>query len=241
MAACYWLPLLVIHVLLARSLVSSDPQDPARLIKFKTSLNNTFELSNWDLNIPPCAYESPNWKGMICNRDGSVLGLVLENMGLSGMIDVDTLAEITSIRTLSFMNNSFEGSIPDLRKIVPLRGIFLSFNKFSGEIGSDVFIGMSYLRTVELANNNFRGKIPISLTQLPLLTKLKLQNNQFEGEIPDLEQKNLLEANFANNGLVGPIPKGLSNQDPSSFAGNNLCDKPLSPCKKKVNKKNDVA
>lgn len=87
MAAYYWLPvLLVFHVLLATSLVSSDPQDPARLIKFKSSLNNTLELSSWDLNIPPCTGGSPNWKGMICNQDGSVLGLMLENMGLSGVI-----------------------------------------------------------------------------------------------------------------------------------------------------------
>ncbi|KAI3756142.1 hypothetical protein L1987_55956 [Smallanthus sonchifolius] len=224
----YWLQLLIIRVLLTTSLVSSDQQDPERLIKFKDSLNNTVDLSNWDLNVPPCAADLPNWNGMICNKDGSVLGLQLENMGLSGTIDMDTLAEVTTIRTLSFVNNSFDGPMPNMLKMGQLRGIFLSYNKFSGEIGGDVFKGMSSLRKVELVNNNFIGKIPISLTQLTNLVDLQLQDNQFEGEIPDFEQKDL-KVNFANNRLYGSIPKGLSNQDPSSFAGNNLCGKPLSP------------
>ncbi|KAF5774267.1 putative leucine-rich repeat-containing, plant-type, leucine-rich repeat domain superfamily [Helianthus annuus] len=214
----YWLPLLMLHVLLATSPVLSDQNDPARLLKFKSSLNNVGHLHNWDPDIPPCTGESPNWNGMICNKDGNVFGLLLENMGLSGMIDVDTLAEVTSIRTISFMNNSFEGAMPNFLKIVTLRGIFLSNNKFSGEIGSDAFKGMSSLRRVELANNNFSGKIPTSLTQMPILVDLQLQNNQFEGEIPEFEQKDL-KVNFANNRLVGSIPEGLSNQDPSSFAG----------------------
>ncbi|XP_076912891.1 pollen receptor-like kinase 4 [Bidens hawaiensis] len=230
----YWFPLLII--LLTCSRVSSDQQDPQRLIKFKDSLTNIAALSDWDPNVAPCAGGSPKWNGMICNSDGSVFGLRLENMGLSGNIDMDTLAEVTSIRSLSFMNNSFEGSMPNFQKIGSLRAIFLSNNKFSGEIGGDAFNGMSSLRKVEVANNNFVGKIPISLARLPILVDLQLQDNQFDGEIPDFEQKDL-KVNFANNKLDGSIPKGLRNQDPSSFEGNNLCGKPLKSCKKKLNKK----
>ncbi|KAI3505599.1 hypothetical protein L1887_27732 [Cichorium endivia] len=239
MACCrtlYGLTLLMILVSITWSLVLSDDQDPARLIKFKASLSNAGELSNWIDTVPPCNAGKENWKGVICNN-GDVFGLQLESMGLSGTIDIETLAEITSIRTLSFTNNSFEGSIPNLEKI-PLHSIFLSYNKFSGDIGANAFSGMSSLRKVELGNNAFTGKIPISLTQLPILVDLQLQNNQFDGEIPDFEQKNLT-VNFSNNRLEGSIPKGLSNQDPKSFAGNNVCGKPLSPCKvqKKLSKR----
>ncbi|KAI7725579.1 hypothetical protein M8C21_019255 [Ambrosia artemisiifolia] len=206
-------------------------------MQFKTSLNNAGDLSNWDLTKPPCLGEKPTWNGMICNEDGAVIGLQLENMGLSGTIDMDTLAQVTSIRTLSFKNNSFEGQMPNVLKIGPLRGIFLSNNKFSGEIGGDAFKGMGSLRKVELGNNNFVGKIPISLTQLPILVDLQLQNNQFDGEIPKFEALKDLKVNFANNKLDGHIPKGLRDQDPSSFAGNNLCGKPLKDCKKKLSKK----
>ncbi|CAI9284900.1 unnamed protein product [Lactuca saligna] len=234
----YWLPLLTILLSLTWSPVKSDEQDPARLIKFRDSLTNVGELSNWSETVSPCNGIKENWNGVICDKDGNVFGLQLENMGLGGTIDMDTLAEVTSIRTLSFINNSFEGSIPNLRKIGALHGVFLSYNKFSGEIRADAFSGMSALRKVEMGNNGFTGKIPISLTQLPILVDLQLQNNAFEGEIPDFEQKDLI-VNFANNKLDGSIPNGLSNQDPKSFAGNDVCGKPLSPCKvkKKLNKR----
>ncbi|KVH91561.1 pollen receptor-like kinase 4 [Cynara cardunculus var. scolymus] len=233
----YWLTLLLIHVLLTCSLVLSDEEDGKKLLKFKNSLLNTEGLSNWNITSAPCNSKPQNWTGVICNDDGSVFGLQLENMGLGGNIDMDTLAEVTSIRTLSFMNNNFEGTMPNVQKIGPLRGVFLSYNKFSGDISGDAFSGMSGLRKVELANNDFTGKIPISLTQLPLLVDLQLQNNKFEGEIPDFDQKDL-KVNFANNRLEGSVPQGLGNQDPSSFAGNNVCGKPLGSCK--IKKRNTL-
>ncbi|XP_071740759.1 pollen receptor-like kinase 4 [Rutidosis leptorrhynchoides] len=227
----YWLiPIFLVHFTLKTSLVLSDPQDPARLMKFKQSLNNPAVLNNWNLTVAPCTKDVANWRGVLCDANGNIFGLQLENMGLNGTIDMDILAEITSIRSLSFMNNSFEGPMVNVLKIGPLRNIFLSNNKFSGEIRSDAFSGMTSLKKVELAFNNFSGKIPTSLTQLPILIDLQLENNEFEGEIPDFEQPEL-KVNFANNKLDGSIPKGLSNQDPSSFAGNNVCGKPLSPCK----------
>ncbi|PWA48853.1 Leucine-rich repeat-containing N-terminal, type 2 [Artemisia annua] len=233
----YWLTFIFIHVLLTSLPFLSAQNDSARLITFRSSLTNFGALNNWDVQVPPCKNDTQIWTGILCDKNGNVFGLQLENMGLSGTIDVDTLAEVTSIRTLSFMNNSFEGSMPNLAKFGPLRGLFLSNNRFSGDIGADAFkLFSSSLKKVELANNEFTGNIPASLTQLSPLTDLQLQNNKFDGEIPDFEQTGL-KANFANNRLDGSIPKGLRSQDPSAFAGNNVCGKPLSPCKKKLSKK----
>ncbi|KAJ9556334.1 hypothetical protein OSB04_010948 [Centaurea solstitialis] len=90
---------------------------------------------------------------------------------------------------------------------------------------------MSSMRKIELQNNKFTGRIPGSLREMKILVDLQMQDNGFEGEIPDLEQKNL-KVNFANNRLSGPIPPGLRNQDPNSFAGNNVCGSPvMNPCK----------
>ncbi|GKA95035.1 pollen receptor-like kinase 4 [Tanacetum coccineum] len=212
----YWLTLIFIHVLLTSLPFLSAQNDSATLIKFRSSLTNFGALNNWDVKVPPC--NTTIWTGIIC-KNGSVSKLQLENMGLGGTIDVDTLAEITSIRTLSFINNSFEGSMPNLAKFGPLRGLFLSNNKFSGDIEDDAFKGFSSSMTkVELANNEFTGNIPTSLTQLSTLIDLQLQNNKFDGKIPDFEQTDL-KVNFSNNRLDGSIPKGLSNQDPSAFAG----------------------
>ncbi|KAJ1408170.1 Serine-threonine/tyrosine-protein kinase, catalytic domain [Sesbania bispinosa] len=50
-----------------------------------------------------------NWRGVLCNQ-GKVWGLKLENMGLKGFIDVDSLKELPYLRTISFMNNDLEGN-----------------------------------------------------------------------------------------------------------------------------------
>ncbi|KVH89862.1 Leucine-rich repeat-containing N-terminal, type 2 [Cynara cardunculus var. scolymus] len=209
--------LLVIHVLLVVTTVFSDSTESEKLVTFKRSLLKAEALSNWITSAAPCNGDKENWRGVICGKDGSVFGLRLENMALSGTIDMDMLAELPGIRTLSFINNSFEGPMPDVQKIRLLRSIFLSNNNFSGVIRDDAFAGMSSMRKVELQNNKFTGRIPRSLSEMKILVDLQMQDNEFEGEIPDFEQKNL-KVNFANNRLYGPIPPGLRNQDPSSFA-----------------------
>ena len=210
--------LLVIHLLLTLTTVFSDTSEGEKLVAFKRSLLKTEKLSNWDTSVPPCNGDKENWMGVICGKNGSVFGLQLENMALSGTIDIDILAELPGIRTLSFANNSFEGPMPDVQKIGLLRSIFLSNNNFSGVIRDDAFAGMGSMRKIELQNNKFTGRIPGSVREMKILVDLRMQDNEFEGEIPDLEQKNL-KVNFANNRLYGPIPSRLRNQDPSSFAG----------------------
>lgn len=214
----YWCMVLVIYLLLEFTAVLSDSSDITKLIKFKASLNNTDALTDWNPNVEPCNLDTEIWTGVICRKDGSVFGLQLENMGLTGTLDMDTLAELPRIRTLSFANNSFAGPIPDVSRIHLLRGFYISNNKFSGVIRDDLFAGMRSMRRVELQNNKFTGRIPRSLTGLNILVDLQMQNNEFEGEIPEFEQKRF-KVNFANNRLSGPIPPGLKDQDPSSFAG----------------------
>ncbi|KAM7459590.1 hypothetical protein LguiA_036584 [Lonicera macranthoides] len=220
----YWF-LLLLNVLLMCVIASSGESEPQILLRFRETLSNNTLLNNWNEDIDVC-----RWNGLICSK-GSFYGLQLEGMELTGIIAVEILTELPSLRTLSFMNNKFEGPIPNVTKLGALRGLYLSHNRFSGEISSDFFAGMQSMRKVYLANNEFTGKIPSSLADLPKLVELQLQNNEFEGEVPNFEQKDLV-ANLANNKLVGPIPAVLSDENSVSFLGNpGLCGKPLSPCK----------
>ncbi|KAI3437272.1 Protein kinase domain-containing protein, partial [Psidium guajava] len=200
------------------------------LLKFKSSLDDEKNaLANWN-GGSPCAGEQANWIGVLCTN-GSVWGLQLENMGLEGEIDVDTLMGLPSLRTLSFMNNNFDGPMPEIKKLEALKSLFLSHNRFSGEIPANAFEGMSYLKKLHLAGNQFKGAIPSSLTQLPRLLELSLEGNQFTGQVPEFEQNDLLLLNVSNNQLDGPIPASLANMNSSSFSGNKgLCGGPLSPC-----------
>ncbi|KAL0289815.1 UNVERIFIED_CONTAM: Pollen receptor-like kinase [Sesamum angustifolium] len=199
------------------------------LIKFKSSLINADPaLADWKPSTPPCSkIGGGHWIGVLCTNNGNVYGLQLEKMGLKGRIDVDSLAPLPFLRTLSFMGNSFEGPMPDWKKIGALKALFLSNNQFSGEIPGDAFKGMTSLKKVYLANNKFTGHIPTSL-ESPKLIELKLENNQFTGTIPAISSDNLKLLNLSNNQLEGPIPAPLLKMDPSSFSGNKeLCGKPV--------------
>ncbi|XP_019176437.1 PREDICTED: pollen receptor-like kinase 4 [Ipomoea nil] len=224
--------LLMLHVscLLVTTSLAAPPSVPDLLLKFRDSLTNASQLSNWSLNnVPYCKEDTPVWTGLIC-RKGQFVGLKLEGMGLAGKIDVETLSQLNSLsplRSISVMNNNFAGPFPDVEKLHSLRGLFLSNNRFSGEIPDGMFSGMNAMMRVLLANNQFTGRIPSSLTGLGKLIKLKLQNNQFEGPIPDFAQKDL-DVDFSNNRLEGPIPLHLSGKNAGIFAGNpKLCGKPL--------------
>ncbi|WZZ08696.1 hypothetical protein YC2023_094617 [Brassica napus] len=197
--------------------------DSEAIIRFKKSLvvGQPNALASWDDKTPPCT-----WAGVLCNR-GSVWGLQMENLELSGSIDIDALAGLTSLRTLSFMNNKFGGPLPEFKKLSALKSLYLSNNQFEGEIPMNAFEGMGWLKKIYLAQNKFTGEIPISMATLPKLLELRVDGNQFTGKIPEFEHK-LHMLNLSNNAFIGHIPESLSMMDPKVFQGNKgLCGKPL--------------
>ncbi|BBG98686.1 hypothetical protein Prudu_008161, partial [Prunus dulcis] len=174
------------------------------LTRFKKTLqlgNESATLSSWNPNKDPCNGNKVNWVGVLC-FNGNVRGLQLENLGLQGKLDLEPLTQLPYLKTLSFMNNSLAGPLPELKNL-KLRSVYLSYNHFS-------------------------GKIPSSLTTLPKIFDVGLEENKFSGQIPDFRQKGLKRLNLANNELEGPVPESLSKLDPSSFSGNGkLCGPPL--------------
>ncbi|XP_010534738.1 PREDICTED: pollen receptor-like kinase 4 [Tarenaya hassleriana] len=200
------------------------------LLKFKNTLANGSILGSWNRSTSPCNGNVANWLGVLCYND-VVWGIQLEGKGFSGKLDIDPLVPMRYLRTISFMNNNFDGPYPPIKKLSSLKSLYLSDNRFSGEIPDDAFFGMRSLKKVYLANNAFEGKLPSSLAALPKLLEVRVNGNQFSGLIPDFKQNDLKLASFSNNDLEGPIPESLSTMVPGSFAGNkNLCNAPLSPC-----------
>ncbi|GLU01111.1 hypothetical protein SLE2022_184360 [Rubroshorea leprosula] len=77
----------------------------------------------------------------------------LVNMGLMGQIDIDTLMTLPELCTLGFMNNGFNGSMPNIEKLSSLRVLYLSYNHFYGEIPKDAFSAVKALQRVYLQRN----------------------------------------------------------------------------------------
>lgn len=184
----------------------------------KANNDNGGIFSSWNSSKPPCSGDKENWGGVIC-QNGTVWGLKLQNMGLSGVIDVESLNGLPGLRTISLMNNKFEGTMPDLSKLGQLKTVYLSNNKFSGNMMANAFEGMHSLKKVHLENNQFTGSIPSSLAKLPKLVELSLVGNQFEGQIPDFKLGIMRFLNVSNNRLQGQIPASFSHMNASSFSG----------------------
>ncbi|KAJ6296462.1 hypothetical protein OIU78_024338 [Salix suchowensis] len=101
----------LVFVLVSLHFVASLGQtDSEILLKFKGSLTNASVLSDWSDKTTPCTKNNAtNWVGVIC-VEGSLWGLQLENMGLAGKIDVETLKSLPDLKTFSIMNNNFDGN-----------------------------------------------------------------------------------------------------------------------------------
>ncbi|KAL4190770.1 hypothetical protein AMTRI_Chr07g26390 [Amborella trichopoda] len=158
---------------------------------------------------------SPNrthcrWTGVRCGSDGSVVGLDLSNMSLSGRVS----DELQWVPNLSFFNiccNAFTTPLPpSLSKLTSLQDLDLSQNLFSGRFpsGLDAAVG---LLSINASGNNFTGRLPEELGNLTKLENLDLRGSFFEGEIPKSfgNLKKLRFLGLSGNNLTGPIPVEL--------------------------------
>ncbi|KAL6178337.1 hypothetical protein ACLB2K_049855 [Fragaria x ananassa] len=182
------------------------------LIKLRDSVssNSSTLHSNW--TGPPCNYiNSSRWSGISCSN-WHVVHLVLEGTHLSanispaGSLPPTFLQNLTSLSKLSFRNNTFSGSLPNLSNLVHLEYVDFSYNRFWGAIPFEY------------------------ATDLPKLEVLELQDNSLDGSIPPFDQPTLRAFNVSHNRLEGPIPNtGVLQKFPKSSYDHNahLCGSPL--------------
>lgn len=222
-----------LHLLTAiLSLFGLHPADDRHvLLQFKDSLSTAggggggggppAALASWGADDPPCVPKrlASTWAGIFCDDDARVSTLLLNDMGLAGPLNLGLLSELPRLRYLSFINNSFDGGMPDITKLPDLKSIYLSGNRFSGQLRDDLFQPMRALKKVWLSRNNFSGQIPSSLVTPEKLMEVGLDGNMFEGEIPALWQPDLHLVNVAFNNLEGPIPARLANMSTTFFQG----------------------
>ncbi|XP_052205308.1 probable inactive receptor kinase RLK902 [Diospyros lotus] len=182
-------------------LLSAADSDLAALLHLRSAVGG--RTRRWNTShTTPCS-----WFGVTCDNTGRVTTLRLPGSTLSGEIPPNTIGNLTRLRYLSLRSNSLSGSLPsDLSSCTELEKLILQRNQFSGEIPTE-FNRLTKLKTLYLENNNLDGSIP----EINSLSKLQKFNASY-------------------NKLNGSIPSTLSKFSESSFLGNDLCGRPLSPC-----------
>nr|XP_010906324.2 receptor protein kinase TMK1-like [Elaeis guineensis] len=78
--------------------------------------------------------------------------------GLSGRIDV--VQNMTNLKQLFLMSNSFSGPIPDLSRLENLYDLDLRDNQLTGPVPSSL-TSLKSLRSVVLTNNLLQGQVPV--------------------------------------------------------------------------------
>ncbi|EOA19917.1 hypothetical protein CARUB_v10000167mg, partial [Capsella rubella] len=127
-----------------------------------------------------------------------LVGLGASNNRLSGQVP-QAIGGCLSMEFLYMQGNSFEGAIPDIRRLVSLT-------------------------KVDLSNNNLSGPIPRYLANLPLLQNLNLSMNKFEGRVPTIGVfRNASTVSvFGNENLCGGISYEELHNATNGFSSSNL-------------------
>ncbi|TYI65180.1 hypothetical protein E1A91_D09G139400v1 [Gossypium mustelinum] len=144
------------------------------------------------------------------------------------------ICNMTRLQYLLLDQNSFKGEIPhEIGNCVKLLHLQLGNNFFTGSIPPEIGRIRNLQIALNLSFNRLHGQLPSELGKLDKLVSLDVSSNQLTGNIPPAFKGmlSLIEVNFSNNFLTGPIPTFVPFQkspDSSFQANKGLCGEPLS-------------
>lgn len=194
----------------ARSLSDSSSNEVVSLLAFKQSSvesdPNSF-LKNWvSSSSSPC-----QWTGVSCSGDGRVTKLDFTNAGLTGRLHISDLTPLTSLTSLLFSGNFFNGNLSSSAKYCSFEFVDLSVNAFSEPLSADSWlISCANLVHLNLSHNSISNG---TLSFGPSLSHLDLSSNKisdmglFTSLLSNCQNLNLL--NFSNNKLIGKLQTSI--------------------------------
>ncbi|XP_023745734.1 receptor kinase-like protein Xa21 [Lactuca sativa] len=197
---------LIIFLITTTISYSDNDTDYQALLHFKSRITNDYPLTSWNASFQFC-----NWIGVSCGKQQKrVIALRLNSHGLKGSLS-PYVGNLTFLRDLYLMNNSFQGTIPhELSRLSMLRFIDLSDNNFSGVIPTNLS-GCSNIEELRLNNNKLVGSIPKKITFLSKLTHFVVADNMITGGIPPVlgNITSMIMFSVKSNPLGGGIPDTL--------------------------------
>ncbi|MBA0766758.1 hypothetical protein Gotri_015770 [Gossypium trilobum] len=170
------------------------------------------------------------WKGIACNKAGSITRIDCPWVAVSGSISPE-IGALSSLKSLDLSHKGLTGELPQsLGKLTLLEKLDLSNNSINGSIPLDRG-NMKSLKQLDLSRNQIRGPIPPTLGKLTNLEQLDLSFNQITGAIPREigNLKNLSELYLSKNELNGWIPLSIFNLSRLSlfYLDSNILEGPL--------------
>ncbi|XP_047087327.1 pollen receptor-like kinase 3 [Lolium rigidum] len=215
----------------AESDASPPGTEAAALLRLKASFKDPANaLEAWSPSSPPAPCNATNpWPGVQCYK-GSLIGLRLAHLNLSGAFDFAALANLPGLHAINLKRNNFAGPLPaSLATVRSLRALYLSHNGYTGPVPGDVFANMRWLKKLYLDHNELSGVLPAAaIAGAPRLQELHLEHNKIEGPVPERLPASLRLFNVSHNRLTGMLPRAVVTRfNESAFAGNHdLCGAP---------------
>ncbi|XP_044511959.1 probable LRR receptor-like serine/threonine-protein kinase At2g16250 isoform X2 [Mangifera indica] len=196
------------------------------LLDLRSSLG--LRSRDWPLKAEQCKF----WNGVQC-ENGRVIGINISGLKrtrigrLNPRFSVDSLGNLTQLRSFNASGFSLPGSIPDwfgfrfpVLRVLDLRSCSIS-GSIPGSLGN-----LSSVNFVYLSGNNLAGRLPSTLGQLKELSVLDLSHNSLTGSIPDFPSLGKLTTlDLSSNYLSGQIPVSLGSLSGIQFL--NLSDNSL--------------
>ncbi|KAM0924928.1 hypothetical protein ACQ4PT_004804 [Festuca glaucescens] len=187
--------------------------DADALLAAKAALSDpTGGLASWAAAQNATSNGHCAWAGVTCGTRGTVVGLDVSGLNLSGALP-PALSRLRGLLRLDAAANAFSGPVPaSLGHLRFLTHLNLSNNAFNGSL-PPALARLRGLRVLDLYNNNLTSPLPVEFIQMPLLRHLHLGGNFFSGEIPPEYGRwsRMQYLAVSGNELSGKIPPELGN------------------------------
>jgi hypothetical protein len=126
-----------------------------------------------------------------------------------------SVSSMTSLKSLVLADNFFNGSVPNLKRLVSLEEINFVNNRLGPEFPSFLF-SLPLLNHLNLASNQFNGSISLNISCDSAFTFVDISNNFLQGNVSSCIDSNSLNRTIVYSGNC-LLSRNLSDQHPSSY------------------------
>uniref|UniRef100_A0A0E0G050 non-specific serine/threonine protein kinase n=1 Tax=Oryza nivara TaxID=4536 RepID=A0A0E0G050_ORYNI len=152
------------------------------------------------------------WRGVACDEAGEVVGVVLPNATLRGVV-AESLAGLAALRVLNLSSNALRGALPaGLLRLRALQVLDVSVNALEGAVAAAAVVDLPAMREFNVSYNAFNGSHPV-LAGAGRLTSYDVSGNSFAGHVDAAAlcgaSPGLRTLRLSMNGFSGDFPVGF--------------------------------